>query len=976
MKIPLKGLVRNTPAGLAKEGEIEDMCNIRYKDGAWRPIPDRVAMFNGEQLPYINVYVHASAGYKNYLGVKYNEDVTLEYFAKDNSENVPTLLDVPITLATLEDVYATLTQIGNVVNIKDSTLRNLIWYNDSYMLLPTDFDGEKNSTTVGLVKVDFAVDPLRTSNLAGRLRRWYYGSRTSDWDNAKEQVFGLFPKAIAGETSQGQLTGFCLACYAIELYDGSYILHSNPVLLGAPWDSGNRYNFTLSPTTGGTPVTFDYINNPVGWSTGSSNIGEDYADILPYNPIPGNNTEYEYASNETLGVQFQEGMYPVYDLNHYSNSVRSFPWIYGMFKLADHVAQHPYVSITSNSLLYRVANNINASLEPLIKSISLFITPQVSPLKDIEKSSQMATVYTSFSQTQSSSQNNYYYPYKTDAEIRAELLELKNFYKVHEIPFDSIEAEDWMEVDLKGKLGDNLLTLPVLNIDNLTHHSILPEVQFVYNSKLHVANYESKLSRGFPLPYFFRYYIYTKTSSGQFISNNQALYGYKFYCVVKLQTNKGTTQVVRDGLFGIDGFMTEYSIGPLISYPDSRAISLEIIAYKNNTGVGNSYTRRLEFKLKPSNTGNFAYYLTDDMKPIQFGGNVIDNSFQAPAESNQYEVYQNTMKVSEVNNPFNFPVANTYQVGSGRIVGLATNTMALSTGQFGQFPVYVFCTDGIYGLYVGGAEVNYSNIIPVSREVCNNPNSIKAIDKGVIFTTDKGIMIIAGSQETELSEMLKGEVFDLNKLPLFKQALGHAKLVSLESQFTTNTIKEFIQSCIVGYNYAEREIWFTERYGNYSYIFSNGLWYKVNQKGQQYVNDYPKQYLLDDIGRLIDISSETGDYQQVYILTRPMKMGDVEFKQMLTSIIRGHILVENTGIAPTIQKKWAGIHVYGSYDGERWVFLGGNEKTGELNDFGTRVERTDCKYFRIAFYGNINNASTINFLEIEGKQSILSNKLR
>lgn len=322
-----------------------------------------------------------------------------------------------------------------------------------------------------------------------------------------------------------------------------------------------------------------------------------------------------------------------------------------------------------------------------------------------------------------------------------------------------------------------------------------------------------------------------------------------------------------------------------------------------------------------------------------------------------------------------FPAANTYQIGNGDIIGLATNTVALSTGQFGQFPVYVFCTDGIYGLYVGGAEINYSSSRPVSREVCNNPNSIKAIDTGVIFTTDKGVMVLVGSEVKELSEPLRGGIFDIDKLSLFKQALNHVKLTQLLPEITKETIHDYIQSAIVGYNYVEREIWFTNPDLSYSYIFSQGAWYKVKQTGSRYIDDYPKQYILEN-GKLIDISTETGTYQQVFVLTRPMKMGDVEFKQMLTAVIRGRILVENTGTAPSIQKKWAGIHVYGSYDGERWVFLGGNEKNGELNDFGTRVERTDCKYFRIAFYGNINNDSYINYLELEGKQSILSTKLR
>ena len=68
MKIPFRGIVKNTPAGLAQDGELEDVVNLRYKDGAWRPIPDRSAIFSA--LPYTNVYIHSNSGYTHYLGVK------------------------------------------------------------------------------------------------------------------------------------------------------------------------------------------------------------------------------------------------------------------------------------------------------------------------------------------------------------------------------------------------------------------------------------------------------------------------------------------------------------------------------------------------------------------------------------------------------------------------------------------------------------------------------------------------------------------------------------------------------------------------------------------------------------------------------------------------------------------------------------------------------------------------------------------
>lgn len=942
MKIPFKGLVRNTPAGLAQDGELEDMCNVRYKDGAWRPIPDRVAVFDGETLPYTNIFIHSNAGYKHYLGLK--ADGTFEYFAEDINGD-PTELPVPVPITTLSN--PTFTQIGNVININDNGLKHLIWYDNAYVLIDSNFDGSQDSTMIGPVKVDLKVDG--DADVNGVRKRRLIISKTvpnysslsefnNDLPNRKSIAQALLVKLLAKEHEFGRLNGFCMACTSLELYDGTYILHSNPIFLSKSYDSGTRYDRDGRHYIENQNVFFKDIINFIPT--------EEYSDE---NPLTGN----DCWSDTTL-------------------SYTNFPDLLATITYNSTFAVNQLtIAASGNYLKYKIPVGISNDLKPLVKSVSIFITPEIDLFKNDKVESKKA-LWTNSSYTI----ENYYFNPKTNAEIIKELSELKNFYKVHEIPFDDIktttENDGWVTIDLKDKLGDSLLTLQPLPIDNYSHHTTLPEVQFVYNSKLHVANYKVELSRGWPYEYF----ELKETGIGQF---GTTLYGATtnkphWWVEVKIQTQNGTTTVVRHkGIQYGTWERNNYAYTPMLSYPDSRAyeMTLYIARFTQN---GTSGYNKTTFPLTASKAFNFAYYISPDLKPIKY---IVTGtpSNENPPESNRQQVFQNTLKVSEVNNPFIFPAANTYQVGNGDIIGLATNTVALSTGQFGQFPVYVFCTDGIYGLYVGGAEINYSSSRPVSREVCNNPKSIKAIDTGVIFTTDKGIMVLVGSEVKELSEPLRGGIFDINKLSLFKQALNHVKLTELLPEITKETIHDYIQSAIVGYNYIEREVWFTNPDLSYSYIFSQGAWYKVKQTGSRYIDDYPKQYILNE-GKLIDISSEEGTYQQVFALTRPIKMGDVEFKQMLTAVIRGRMLVENIGTAPTIQKKWAGIHVYGSYDGERWVFLGGNEKNGELNDFGTRVERTDCKYFRIAFYGNINNESYINYLELEGKQSILSTKLR
>lgn len=79
-------------------------------------------------------------------------------------------------------------------------------------------------------------------------------------------------------------------------------------------------------------------------------------------------------------------------------------------------------------------------------------------------------------------------------------------------------------------------------------------------------------------------------------------------------------------------------------------------------------------------------------------------------------------------------------------------------------------------------------------------------------------------------------------------------------------------------------------------------------------------------------------------------------------------------MANTIDK-YAGLYVFGSIDGIKWVFLGGIEKKGTIVDIGTIVERIDCKYIRIGFVGRISADSVLNSLEISVEPK-LEQKLR
>jgi hypothetical protein len=72
----------------------------------------------------------------------------------------------------------------------------------------------------------------------------------------------------------------------------------------------------------------------------------------------------------------------------------------------------------------------------------------------------------------------------------------------------------------------------------------------------------------------------------------------------------------------------------------------------------------------------------------------------SPINNGETETLDSTVLQSEPNNPFVIKSTGDASVGTGQIVGICSNTKAISQGQFGQFPVFVFTTDGIYTMSV------------------------------------------------------------------------------------------------------------------------------------------------------------------------------------------------------------------------------------------------------------------------------------
>ena len=455
-----------------------------------------------------------------------------------------------------------------------------------------------------------------------------------------------------------------------------------------------------------------------------------------------------------------------------------------------------------------------------------------------------------------------YAPQKSDKEIMSELMEQSVFYELCEIPYTDLKrysdeyglnhiynAEDLMSDNALL----NLTTLTQMPHDDYYSHSKISKGKlYAYNSRINVYDFKRKAFEGFKL------FVSENTLSEHFIT------------YVTISTNSGQLKVKHE-------FYSSWIMGYYFYYPDPRATNVDIYIYRDNTWklVGSYGLREhpylngaYSFERLPYDTGSVYNPLHDPVfDPNNFYYPTETSVNPATLKNDDLEELPNTIMTSEVNNPFVFYAEGTNEVGSGRIIGLATQTVALSDGtEFGKQPLIVFTDKGLWSLTVS-KEGLYATGGPMPREVCNNPNSITEVDGAVFFSSAKGLMILVGSQVKCVSEQLSGK--------------------------SDTPFQAYLKNAYIAYDYRDSLLWIfygathpvdnTQITGSqYCYIYSvkSGTFARYdfgsNSIISNVVADYP-DYLLQSeqniyslMGR--DNINEDNRTYAGQIITRPMKL--------------------------------------------------------------------------------------------------------
>lgn len=198
----------------------------------------------------------------------------------------------------------------------------------------------------------------------------------------------------------------------------------------------------------------------------------------------------------------------------------------------------------------------------------------------------------------------------------------------------------------------------------------------------------------------------------------------------------------------------------MITYPDARARKLSIVVVDNS---GKAHMVK-EFELKSAISNNYAYF-QDVAAERVIGYNIIERSTTllmstALPNLNKTILQPNKMIVSVVGNPSVFRPINTYSIGDGyntEIIDVNIPVDDVSDTSFGNYPIYVFTTMGIYAMERGTQEKIYSTEVLVNGDNIKTKTTTLAIAGQLFYLTNAGVTVLNARNGVLISGILDGE---------------------------------------------------------------------------------------------------------------------------------------------------------------------------------------------------------------------------
>lgn len=921
-----------TPDEMAVENGALSLCgNLELHDGALRPSVvtgtplSQPLTINGAVAKIL--YVHETGNYRHLIAIASS---AIYWFLQDGSLGSTT----PIKSFDYESSVLSVNSIGNtLIIVATDGLHYALWGDGGYKYLPqkppfveisfsisddypenysnggVDAEGSANGFRDAFQQTIYSCDEIFNKvkmSFGDYMTKYceYLAIKEDKQSEVTQSIYALVNRTNNLIASKGRFYANFFVRYCYRMFDGSMIMHSSPVFI--PVQVPDNF-IVMSANTHSFNATDGYINTSDGF-----------------------NFQREDGENNKSNVHITKAAFIYYPRN-----------------------------VDLNYTILDAKRDELEEWKDVIKSVDVFITPPIINVNTSEKITSLGATRKNYKlghgqvyKTYESDQNliggtSVYFPSLSVDAYRNKLKNTSAFYKVCSLKISDLTNYTTKKLPVDKNAVYQVSLQEQMKDDYKTHNSLFAQGSYVYNHRLNLYGMKEKLFQGFngcvmlPGQYILKYDD----------SEGKEIYRYRIQkIVVSLNTTSGTKYVESSDKFFSRQDIDVFMISNLVKfYPDSRADKMAIFC-----------------KDSSDNDVIFVFPLEQcaELNGAMHMGDFTDNFEQYKVDSFDYTVddvveLSNKIYTSESDNAFYFPLNGINTVGIGTIQGIASTTRALSQGQFGQYPLMAFSTDGIWAMEVS-SKGTYSSIHPISREVCSNPKSITQLDQSVLFATNRSISRIAESQVVSMSDVLDGPGFNISGtlgkfLNFFNDTDEDSDSVkTIKAQmrqlidFTSSPI-EFFQRCQVIYDYKNSRIFCLDvtQTSKTSTADTVALCYSIKddawstfliQNVLTAINSYPHPYIQYRDGSVI-VLDKGYDYEDPteyhgIIVTRTLKFDDDNVPDSITGYI--HSLTSGT-----IPVMW----LYGSNDNQNWHYIG---RLGGMKS--SYMATHSYRYFRIALY--------------------------
>ena len=874
------------------DGDLALSLNLINEDSALRSVPKPNPVLSVAYLQKI-IAIHRVTGQTNLIIADYEPDGSFTLCWMEWGTDTP----APDALPSTADSHLISTKsfsgfrdlaiIGNTLILAtDDGLCYILWKDNAYKALGNRppfipisfgayFKGRLNDTST----TQYSDVPSHSYKQFKDPTSVLSFQSTSDDEaflqTVSNQVFGLLLDSVAKNvTAKGYIYQPLYVRYAFRLYDGSYSWHSAPVLLLVTTkppeikiessDLGSsKLSVKCTLNTAYYGISYKILN--------CADSLKDWADIVTGIDIFLSAPIYTYRQDKSIIGPVQEAYF------NFGSAGESTAISLG------------------TTFLGHFGNDMNSEYFDRFISFAA-----CSPTK-------------------------YLCGFKPNEEFDTDIQNVANFYRVA-----SIDTKDLKQMAAYENLPltsesilSNLVTLPRLTDEYLTHAIYRPARLHAYNQRLMLCDYSLTPPAPFPLSV-------TAAATSLPAQPNPSRYSIRVY--TRVSGVPCVSSVSDDTLPIFDDFPR------FIYHPDPAAYLMEIY-YDDGT------TCRLPLKHHPFLNGSFWYggLGTEPLWSEQSEDSFVTNNSAITPTS---VPVADKIYVSEVSNPFVFPPSAVVSIGCGKIMNLSSAARALSQGQFGQFPLYAFTDTGVWAMEVA-SDGTFSARQPITRDVCINPDSVTQIDTAVLFATARGIMLISGSQTTCLTDTIDGPDCVPNEVR--KNLSELCPGLPILSPF-----RDFLSGCGILYDYTNQRIIIYNPAQTYAYIYSlkSKLWAIIDSTIRYTVAAYPDALAVTSGGgNLVNYSATTpGTRVGGILITRPLKLDAPDVLKTVNTIIqRGNFA---KGSVQSI--------LYGSRDLYNWHLIWSSK-----DHFMRGFRGTPYKYFRVALLTNLSATEFLSGMSLD-----------